>query len=99
MAASKLLANSDRWADSSVYSRDLIDLAMLDLSKENFQKAFAKASEAYGESIARSLRKAIDSMKENPDRLEECMDILKMDSIPKARLWDKIRSLNKLNSK
>lgn len=24
----KLLANSDRWADDSVFSRDLIDLAM-----------------------------------------------------------------------
>lgn len=27
MVASKLLANSDRWADDSVFSRDLIDLA------------------------------------------------------------------------
>ena len=29
MAASKLLANSDRWADDSVFSRDIIDLAMM----------------------------------------------------------------------
>ena len=29
MTASKLLANSDRWADDGVFSRDLIDLAML----------------------------------------------------------------------
>ena len=29
MAASKLLANSDRWADDAVMSRDLIDLAMM----------------------------------------------------------------------
>lgn len=28
-AASKLLANADRWADRSTFSRDLIDLAML----------------------------------------------------------------------
>ena len=29
LAAEKLLANADRWADDSVYSRDLIDLAMM----------------------------------------------------------------------
>jgi len=29
MATSKLLANADRWADRSTFSRDLIDLAML----------------------------------------------------------------------
>lgn len=29
MATSKLLANSDRWADDSVFSRDIIDLAMM----------------------------------------------------------------------
>ncbi len=29
MATSKLLANSDRWADDGVFSRDVIDLAMM----------------------------------------------------------------------
>jgi len=29
MATSKLLANSDRWADEGVFNRDVIDLAMM----------------------------------------------------------------------
>jgi hypothetical protein len=28
LAAEKLLANADRWADDAVFSRDVIDLAM-----------------------------------------------------------------------
>ena len=43
MAASKLLANSDRWSDDSVFSRDLIDLAMLELPTQSFREAIAKA--------------------------------------------------------
>jgi hypothetical protein len=30
MVTSKLLANSDRWRDDAVFSRDLIDLAMME---------------------------------------------------------------------
>ena len=95
MATCKLLANSDRWADDSVYSRDIIDLAMLDMSSQSFRAAFSKAESAYGESVTRDLKKAIKRLKENPNRLETCMDALKMESTPKALLWEKIRSLEK----
>ena len=93
MATTKLLANSDRWADNAVFSRDLIDLAMLEPSKNLLQQALEKASGAYGESIARDLSKAVERMKQRPGRLGECMTALKIDAVPKAVLWSRIRRL------
>lgn len=93
MAVSKLLANSDRWADDAVFSRDLIDLAMLDLSKPLLGQAIRKASSAYGESIERDLEQAVKALATRQDRLEDCMSALKMDRTPKALLWKRIRSL------
>lgn len=93
MAACKLLANSDRWADSSVYCRDIIDLAMMDLSSQQLKKALSKASGAYGAAVGKDLKKAIKRLEENPGRLDDCMDALKMTSVPKALLWSKIRVL------
>jgi hypothetical protein len=93
MAASKLLANSDRWADDAVFSRDLIDLAMLDLPRPLLALAIKKAAGAYGESIQRDLFSAIESLAGRRGRLEECMLALKMDGFPKALLWKRIRSL------
>ncbi len=95
MAACKLLANSDRWADDSVYCRDLIDLAMLDIPSKLFLEALNKASEAYGESVSRDLKKAIARLKEHSERLDDCMDALKITDVPKALLWDRIRNLGK----
>jgi hypothetical protein len=93
MATTKLLANSDRWHDDSVFSRDLIDLAMLALPRTVLDQAIEKASASYGESIEKDLRKAIETLRERPHRLDECMSALKMDSIPKALLWKRIRAL------
>ena len=93
MAASKLLANSDRWSDDSVFSRDLIDLAMLDAPKPLLARAIKKASDAYGQNITRDLSKSILRLKERTGRLDECMSALKMDNVPKALLWRRIRKL------
>lgn len=93
MAASKLLANSDRWHDDSVFSRDLIDLAMLDLSRASLHKAIKKTSEAYGESIEKDLNKAIESIYRRKNRIDDCMNALKILEVPKAVLWKKIRKL------
>jgi len=46
LAAPKLLANSDRWADDATFSRDLIDLAMLVLPRPVLSRALLKASSA-----------------------------------------------------
>ncbi|MCB0367292.1 MAG: nucleotidyl transferase AbiEii/AbiGii toxin family protein [Bdellovibrionales bacterium] len=95
MATSKLLANSDRWADDSVFSRDLIDLAMLNLPTGTFRQALEKAALAYGGAVETDLIKAIESLKNRKGRLNHCMSTLKMDSTPEALLWEKIRSLRK----
>jgi hypothetical protein len=55
LAAEKLLANADRWADDAVFSRDLIDLAMQNGQSDPLRAACAKAEGAYGAVIRRAL--------------------------------------------
>jgi hypothetical protein len=43
LATTHLLANSDRWADDGVLSRDLIDLAMMEPSRNVMRSAVKKA--------------------------------------------------------
>jgi hypothetical protein len=93
MAASKLLANSDRWADDAVYSRDLIDLAMMQPGRALLRRAIAKAAGAYGDSIEADLTKAIIRLRERPHRLEVCRTALRMDAVSAAALWARIRRL------
>lgn len=92
MATSKLLANCDRWADDSVNSRDLIDLAMMRLDAENLAFAREKAKRAYGTDIDRDLTKAIDALRKRSGRLEQCMKVLQM-TMPISVLWQNIRRL------
>ena len=95
LAASKLLANSDRQADDGVFSRDVIDLAMMNLRLPLLQAALAKAELAYGASVARDLAKAIDRLQERAGWLERCMQAMAM-TLPKAVVWQKVRALRKL---
>lgn len=95
MATTTLLANSDRWSDDSVHSRDLIDLAMVGFDAKHLQPAIEKAKIPYGDSIERDLIKAINSLRQRKGRLAACMDALKMDEYPKAQLWQKIKDLVK----
>lgn len=92
-AATKLLANCDRWAADSVFHRDLIDLAMMELPRAQLKLSLAKAAGAYGDSVERDLAKAIDALKSRRGRLEEAMYALKIDTIPPALLWKRIRAL------
>lgn len=59
MATSKLLANSDRWADDGLFSRDVIDLAMMALPLNSLRQAVAKAEGAYGNAIIMNLGRAL----------------------------------------
>lgn len=95
MAASKLLANSDRWSDRAVHSRDLIDLAMLEAPRAVLAAAVAKAEQAYGDAIRRDLLRAVDGLRGQPQRLAECMAALGIDGVPRALLWSRIRGLVK----
>lgn len=95
LATSKLLANSDRQADDGVFSRDIIDLAMMNLKIPQLREALEKATEAYGTSISRDLIKAIDRMQNRQGWLDRCMQVMAMD-MPKAVLWQGIRRLRKV---
>ena len=98
MAASKLLANADRWGDDAVMSRDLIDLAMMQPDAALFQAALAKAKTAYGKSVARDLDKAIEALRARPQRLDRCMEALQITTVPKALLWKRIKALKRLGA-
>ncbi|WP_231514385.1 nucleotidyl transferase AbiEii/AbiGii toxin family protein [Mycobacterium sp. URHB0044] len=92
-ASSKLLANADRWADRSVFSRDLIDLAMMQPTPSILDEAVAKTDRAYGDSTVRSLHSAVAYLRDDPSRLDECMSALGMWDTPKALLWQRITIL------
>ena len=91
MLASKLLANSDRWADDSVYSRDLIDIAMMQTTGL-LEAAIEKAAGAYGASVKRDLVQSVSKLLTREGRLEQCMTALKIDT-PKVVLWQRLQAL------
>ena len=93
MATSKLLANSDRWRDDAVLSRDLIDLAMMAPPKKLLRRAIDKARAAYGDAVVVDLAKAIENLRERPHRLDQCMKAMAMTTVSKAALWSRIRAL------
>ena len=57
--------------------------------------ALAKATEAYGPSVARDLGKAIDRLHNRTGWLERCMQAMAM-QMPKAVLWQKVRALRRI---
>jgi len=92
LVTSKILANSDRWLDDSVVSRDLIDLAMMQPSRPLLAHAIDKATGAYGHSAPGDLSRALARMQERSGWLDHCMKALSI-STPKAVLWQNLRTL------
>ena len=97
MAASKLLANSDRWGDEGVFSRDLIDLAMMRPPLSLLRQAVAKSELAYGKSILEDLAKAINRVQTRHGWLERCMQVMTI-NMPKALLLQRVRALARILS-
>ncbi|MCA0337462.1 MAG: nucleotidyl transferase AbiEii/AbiGii toxin family protein [Actinobacteria bacterium] len=91
--ATKLLANDDRWADTSAFSRDLIDLAMMRPDRVALTAGARKAVRAYGVTLGQSFDKAVTFLGERPERLEVCLRALKVD-VPRAVVWQRIRDLS-----
>lgn len=93
-AASKLLANSDRWRDDSVFSRDAIDLSMLDLPPRHLRPAVDKARQAYGDAVVEDMRRALDGLRDRSGHLERCMRALSM-RMSAAALQQRLRVLRR----
>lgn len=95
MATSKLLANSDRWGDDGVFSRDIIDLAMMKPSLTLLRQSVAKAETAYGQAIRQDIEKALERLRNRHGWLERCMQAMAM-SLPKAVVWQRLRALRRV---
>lgn len=74
--AEKLLANTDRWPDKSIESRDLIDLGVLCATEGVNYDAFDKAEAAYPvrEPLVRSIEKFLGDVSYQ----RKCFDALQM---------------------
>ena len=90
--ATKLMANSDRWADEAVMSRDLIDLSMLTDTGVLSPEGVAKAKRAYGDSIAADFVKAREHLLSREGRLARCMKAMGI-TVPAAVLRARIENL------
>jgi hypothetical protein len=95
LATSKLLANSDRWADDGVFNRDVIDLGMMKPPLTLLRQAVAKAQGAYGQAILQDLDKALQRLQTRHDWLERCMQATAI-HLPKAVIWQRLRALRRI---
>lgn len=94
MAASKLLANSDRGMDDGTFNRDLIDLAMMAPARPILVDAFRKACAAYGQDVATDFERSMARLRERDGWLERCMGAMAM-QLPVALMWQHLRDLGK----
>ena len=94
LATRKMLANADRGLDASSFTRDLIDLAMMNLTRSQLAQALRKAEQAYSNSVSRSLHKVLILLEQQPARLEQNMKRMGM-TLPQAQLWQQLRKLKK----
>jgi hypothetical protein len=80
MYAEKLMANSDRWFDRAVMSRDIIDLSVMTSRWGAIpQEAWDIAEDSYGEKAREDYAKAIELIR-TPEHMDECAQKLRIDS-------------------
>jgi nucleotidyltransferase AbiEii toxin of type IV toxin-antitoxin system len=78
--AEKILANSDRWADRQVFSRDLIDLSALRMRFGPVpEEAWGKVERAYKTAGRDDLRKAIAAFAEDASYQQRCFQGLSIE--------------------
>jgi len=91
----KLLANSDRYADRSVYGRDVIDLlVMIEHWGAIPGAAWDRAKQAYGEAVATDFQRAIQRLGDERGYLDECFATLAVEPSVQALIRDRLLSLN-----
>lgn len=74
--AEKLLANTDRWNDTSIESRDLIDLCALRYYEKIPDQAIEKANQAYP--VINPLKNAILNFQTKPEYRARCFQSLEI---------------------
>ena len=94
LATSKLLANTDRWRDDSVFSRDAIDLAYMDLPPRSLAPALRKAVDAYGPEVAADLERAVQALRARQGWLVRCVTALSIRETP-AAVMQRLRLLGR----
>ena len=93
LTASKLLANTDRWRDDSVFARDALDLAMLSLPPRRLKPALDKAAAAYSRlEIVEDLNSALEGLRSRRGWLPRCMQAMSI-TLPIAVVQQKLRQL------
>lgn len=92
LTAMKLLANSDRWADPTVFCRDVLDLAMIAPRRPILARAARKAIDAYGLDVVRDAHLAVGALLADPRRLQRCQNALAMHQ-PRAEVANRLRRL------
>lgn len=79
MYAEKLLANTDRWTDRAVMSRDIIDLSMMISRWGGIPgEAWSIARGAYGDAVDHAFQGAVGRIRD-PDWLRTCMENMSID--------------------
>ncbi|WP_019025414.1 MULTISPECIES: nucleotidyl transferase AbiEii/AbiGii toxin family protein [unclassified Thioalkalivibrio] len=92
--AEKMLANSDRWGDRSIESRDILDLAAMvhtwgPIPLQSQMKVYA----AYGSDPIDDLRKAAQFVLDQDAYRERCFESLQIDSESQAWVTNALRHL------
>lgn len=96
LVASKLLANDDRWADRALYSRDIIDLAIIAPDADVWNTGMRKAQGAYGKTVHNKLIRAIDWALDQTGWLTECATALQITAISPDDLRARIQYIRHL---
>lgn len=95
LAATKMLANSDRWLDDATFGRDILDLAFLDLKAREFDAALHVTAEAMGDIVRDELTASLRDILERPGRLDRCINALSF-APSKAAATQKLNHLRNL---
>lgn len=88
----KLLANSDRFLDSSTFNRDLLDLAFMEPRNIRASGGWAKAQIAYGKSIERDFERAAAQLLDDPAWFRRCLEQLEI-AAPQALVYKLIEQI------
>lgn len=99
--AEKFLANADRWADESVLSRDVIDLAFMMESwdPDAAARGYALACAAYGDLTADCAKRAARKLLDDKAYLKRCMESLRVTETGKLASGLKKIAAGRWNSK